>query len=1119
MSITLPPDLPPEIQGFLLDLAGKPVEGVLTRVASAVGTALRGTPEAQALRAALTQAVAAFLACLDIPEDPEERRLWGDHIGSLLEPVVADERVQEALTDAILHQGRAEAVDVASFRDAWANRHGSGAEADLPWREGQSLETAVLALTRAFEREVEARGDLVLFLVAARLKGLLEVSARSGEIESLVRDMLRLTEQQVSLLGQLIRQFPDEQQRRAEAIRQIAVYHRALIRYCESLSYVSLPGTRGKRPPLSILYVRRRVKRRPEGGEAEAFTSPPPPAAGAGGGGRAPSPGRLPTAEAVRHHSHLALLGEPGAGKSTWLHHTIQRVAEGRGEEVGVAEPLLPVLVRLGPLSREKGSFPERLREVLENELGLSLPEDFFETWPAVAGSRGWLLACDGLDEVGDLEIRQRVVRWLEGLAEGPHRMLVTSRRAGYAAAALDEAQFATFELEPFTPGEAETFASRWFGAFLPPEEAEAKADGLLQEVHTRGLRGLLANPLLLTVMAVVYHEQGTLPRHRKELYEEFVRVLWEEAKRRGVKAALKARGLDEQSTTQLVLLTPALFPVVALTAHRERTTDEKRLAEAVAPLLMEEIGLGCRIARQVARGWLRVVGRWSGVLVARGGGYEFLHPTFREYLAARALAETYVGDPEELWAELKPHLLDDEWAEVIPLALAHLEDATFLLEQLLEANAQDEGRERPLFRAAAALAEGAEAGEAARHRVVDGLEYLARTRDWLGWGEASASDALAALAEGAEAGEAARHRVVDGLEYLARTRDWLGWGEATASDALAALGRMEGEPYAAQRLLALARDEGVDTWVRWAAVSALGELGRADDLLTLTRDEGVHMQVRMEAISALGELSRADELLGLARDEGVEAWVRLDAASALGELGWADELLGLARDEGVEAWVRGEAASALGELGRADELLGLARDEGVDARVRREAASALGELGRVDEAASILLALARDEGVGAGVRQKAASALGELGWADEAAPILLALARDEGVEAGVRQKAASALGELGWADEAAPILLALARDEGVHGWVRWIAVSTLGELGRADDLLALARDEGVDAGVRWIAGSALGKLGRAAATPEAMEGLCALTEDMVTPEEVRRAARRALQRLEGQER
>jgi len=1163
--------LPSDLKGLLVGAAGELTASLLERALSALGTTLRGTPEELALRAAYTQAGAAFLACLELPEDPQDLRDWLAHIQGLLKPLFADDQVQAALTNAVLHAGRPEAVDPAPLQAAWAERYGHGGEATLPWREGLGLPDAVRAFARAFEHEAEARPELHTFLLAARLKravdrletgvwvegmdALLEAvqdledrlqafftewarlgySPRSVSVRGDVTGSVIITgdNNQVfvpdgGLLARLLQALPGPQQRQAETVRQVTLYRRALIRYCEELPYVSLPGARRKRPPLSTLYVRRRVQRKP--GEESAALTPPPgplpsPAQQERGGVKATPPERMPTIEAVRRHRHLVLLGEPGAGKTTWLYHTVQCLAEGKGEEVGVTEPLLPVLVRLGPLSRREGSFPDRLRAVLENELGLSLPEDFFETWPGVAGARGWLLACDGLDEVGDRETRQNIVRWLEGLAEGPHRVLVTSRPAGYEAVALKGDGFAIFELEPFGPEEAETFARRWFGVFLPQEQAEAKANALLQVARDRGLAGLLSNPLLVTVMAVVFHEQGTFPNRRKDLYKDFIDVLLGEAEQRGLKEALERELHDGQRAADLVLMTPALLEAVALAAHREGVADEATLAAAVACLLADEMPQ--RTADRVAVRWLRVIGRWSGVLVARGGGYEFLHPTFREHLAARALAEDYKGAPDGLWAELEPHILDDEWAEVIPLALAHLDDATPLLERLLAANAGDEKWQRPLFRAAAALAEGAVGEEAVRRRVVDGLEHLARAKDWWQWEEE----------------------------------------EASPHDAIRAWSQLEGEPYAAKRLLTLARDERVDLWTREDAAEALGKLGWTDAaapiLLALAcDDERADPLVRGDAAAALGGLGRVDEAaqawLAIAHDEAVDEWTRGEAASALESLGRADEAaqvwLALAHDEDVDLKVRTWAARALDKLGRTDEAvqawLALACDEGAGSQARMRAADALLHLGRADEAAPIFLTLARESGVEAEVRQRAAKTLDRLGradeaaqaWlalacdagmeleertraahsllrlgrADEAAQAALALACDGGVDPEVRVGAARVLGHLGQTDEAAPILLALARDEGVDLRVRYMAASALGQLGRADDLLALARDEGVNQWVRREAAFALGALGQAAATPEVLAGLRALAEDVAaTPEMVRWAAQWALLRLE----
>jgi len=85
------------------------------------------------------------------------------------------------------------------------------------------------------------------------------------------------------------------------------------------------------------------------------------------------------------------------------------------------------------------------------------------------------------------------------------------------------------------------------------------------------------------------------------------------------------------------------------------------------------------------------------------------------------------------------------------------------------------------------------------------------------------------------------------------------------------------------------------------------------------------------------------------------------------------------------------------------------------------------------------------------------------------------------------------------------------------------MAAESMGQLGRFDEaasiLLALARDKSAEVKVRLEAVEALGALGPAAATPEVLAGLQALAEDASMPQQVRKAARQALRKLESLER
>jgi len=738
----------------------------------------------------------------------------------------------------------------------------------------------------------------------------------------------------------------------------------------------------------------------------------------------------IPPEEAIVKHDRLAILGDAGAGKSTLLRHLAW-------ERAGDPEAPLPLLIPLGLADVQvstAGSFLEAALELLTEHKAEEEKDLLKQALADAIGEKRVLFLCDGLDEVH--LARRSVIAGLAKLAADGQRLVVTSRPLGYERlAGLEHLQ-----VLPLLPQDAQAFTGRWFQALaearhVPEAERERwateRAGWLQLQLKERpGLREVARNPLLLTFLAVLAGDepQRDLPQRRKELYREYVERLltvWEARRRREGKLSLG--DLSGEKARRVALW--GLYRT-AWHLHRAYYGEEglRAVRGEIEPLLARDLAKRWRLgpltvetlAAEVLRFW-----RGAGMLdVYRLAGQEWLafrHLTFQEYGAARALAETHVHDAEGLWQCLSPHLLRPQWAEVIPLSLAHLPEAqaATLVERLLMANAGDEKQQRPLFLAVAALAEGAEMADTPHRRVVDGLLGIARTRELWEFGE-----------------------------------------KPGAEDALAALGRMVGDEHAAAGLLALARDEAVDDKVRVEAAEALGEVGRKEEaaelLLALAWDEAVDDEVRYWAVEALGRLGRAEEA--------------------------AELLLALAWDEAVDEDVRYWAVEALGRLGRAEDLLALAWGEAVDDSVRVEAALALGRLGRKEEAAELLLALARDEAVAARVREQAALALGEMGRKEEAAELLLGLARDEAVAASVRMLAAVSLGEMGREEEAAEAWLALAWGEAVDDEVGEQAAANLGWMGRATPevlagLRALAEEPGTPESVRRAARGSLRRL------------------------------------------
>jgi len=372
--------------------------------------------------------------------------------------------------------------------------------------------------------------------------------------------------------------------------------------------------------------------------------------------------------EALGEHRHLVVLGDPGSGKTTLMRYLALCYARDRAEEgqnilkqrLGLDESgFLPILLPLrnfGAFLRTKYPTDDgsdghsRLWEFLASFLAaekVTLPETFFDE--ALQQGKAVLLL-DGMDEVGDFELRRRVARMIEGCAQnyGNCRIVVTSRVVGYTDAARLGEDFTATTVRDFSLSDVEQFLSRWHrlvavGQMGPGESAERYAASqtrqLLQAIKENPRVRLLAiNPLMLTVIALVHRDRVKLPERRAELYAEAIDVLlgkWDEA--RGVASVNILEDREFDATDRRLLLQS-----VALDMHAKGKKEID--AEALQGLLVEAFRTATadeRLAERAAERFLKVIRERTGLLVEAGpANYRFSHLTFQEYLAAVAAAE-----------------------------------------------------------------------------------------------------------------------------------------------------------------------------------------------------------------------------------------------------------------------------------------------------------------------------------------------------------------------------------------------------------------------------------------------------------------------------------------------
>jgi hypothetical protein len=283
------------------------------------------------------------------------------------------------------------------------------------------------------------------------------------------------------------------------------------------------------------------------------------------------------------------------------------------------------------------------------------------------------ILLLDALDEIGNTT-SQKEIRDLIRTTSQKYKnikIIVTSRPLGYNLVSIPESDFIHCNIVPIRPYNQRKYIYNWFSIIESDKKViDMKTSNLINLFNKNPtLSALASNPLILSLMIIIYKHENSIPIEHYYLYSQLSKTfLFSRDK-------FKELLIEDNFSDLEQIFAQIAFTMQSRIDSQNRSLEitEQDLRETLIVYFEENHELDTKKSLIVSKTFIEELKKRSSVIIPNNSNFNFWHRSFQEYYCSLYLRSLFLENSTLFWNLFKEKIKEMHWWEILHLSIDSL--------------------------------------------------------------------------------------------------------------------------------------------------------------------------------------------------------------------------------------------------------------------------------------------------------------------------------------------------------------------------------------------------------------------------------------------------------------